>query len=439
VSEVVNDKKIFSLLEVTSSIRKTISERYQRLFWVKAEMNKLNHYSYSGHCYPELVEKVNGKVVAQMRASLWKEDFIRINENFIRTIKEPLKDGITIVFTATINFDPVHGLSLRIIDVDPVFALGELEREKLETIEKLRAEGIFRLNKSLTMPLLPKRIAVISVETSKGYSDFLNVIDNNPSGYKFFCYLFPALLQGDRSVDSIISQLNRVRTLQKHFDVVAIIRGGGGDVGLSSYNNFNLASAIARFPIPVLTGIGHSTNETVAELVAFKNAITPTELADYLIQKLNDFSIPLQRAERLLVDKSKRILAEQRSKFLNTIRHFRSATTNSLITGKVKMQGITKGISQNSYFLMRRCADQRSELLRQLNRSVIAFANNQQVRLNNTEKTINIMDPVHVIRRGFTITTVNGKVVKSSSSVSVGDQLNTTTADGMIISTVTKP
>ena len=121
MSEIINDKKVFSLLEVTLSIKKTIHERYQRTFWVKAEMNKLNHYSYSGHCYPELVEKVDGKVVAQMKTILWKEDYLRINSNFLNTLKEPLKDGINILFNATVTFDSVHGLSLRIVDIDPVF------------------------------------------------------------------------------------------------------------------------------------------------------------------------------------------------------------------------------------------------------------------------------------------------------------------------------
>ena len=147
MSENVNDKKVYSLTEVTLSIQKTIADRYKSSFWVKAEMNKLNHYSHSGHCYPDLVEKTNGKVIAQMKANLWKSDFDRINQNFLKILKEPLKDGIKILFCATICFDPSHGLSLRIADIDPSFSLGELEREKLDTIERLKKEGIFHANK----------------------------------------------------------------------------------------------------------------------------------------------------------------------------------------------------------------------------------------------------------------------------------------------------
>jgi len=436
VSEIINDKKVFSLLEVTLSVKKTISERYQKSFWVKAEMNKINHYSYSGHCYPELVEKIAGKVVAQLKANLWKDDFIRINENFLTILKEPLKDGINILFNATINFDPVHGLSLRIIDIDPVFSLGELEREKLETIERLKSEGIFQLNKGLRIPLLPQRIAIISVETSKGYSDFLKVINHNSWGYKFFCFLFPALLQGDRSVDSILTQLKRVKKVEQHFDIVAIIRGGGGDVGLSSYNNYQLAREIAQFPIPVLTGIGHSTNETVVEMVAFKNAITPTELADYLLQKLHNFSVPVQKAEEVLVDTANRILHDEKLKLINTIRYFQSVTKNSLSNYQNEVKTHANRLSQSAYFLLNREGEYGHELFANLKRSFLGYIAKQSVELLNMEKNVNLLDPAHVVRRGFTITLKNGKAIKSFTEVAAGDTITTVMVDGTIISAV---
>lgn len=432
----VEDKKVFSLLEVTNSIRKTLSERYQRTFWVKAEMNKLNHYSYSGHCYPELVEKNNGKVVAQIRASLWRDDYLRSNSKFLQILGEPLKDGISILFEASINFDPVHGISLRIIDIDPIFSLGALERERLESIARLKAMGIFDLNKKVDFPLVPKRIAVISVETSKGYADFLKVIQNNQWGYRFSCFLFPALLQGDRSVDSILMQLQRIRKVLHHFDVVAIIRGGGGDVGLSSYNNFRLAAEVARFPLPVMTGIGHSTNETVTELVAHRNAITPTELADFLIQRLHDFAAPVNYASTFIADRAKRILLDESRYFDQTVRAFRSGTSNVLATHRRELQMLARGISQNSTFALRRASDQCERAHESLRRSFLAQFQRQRLELTGLEKTVGAMDPVNVLRRGFTITTVNGKVVKSVRDMKPGDQIVTTTPDGTVTSEV---
>src|ERR1043165_5335772 len=156
--QLVNDRQVFTLLEVTTSIQRTLSERYKSSFWVKAEMNKLNFYKHSGHCYPELVEKRDGKIIAQIKACLWREDYQKANANFQAVLNEPLKDGIKILFLAKVQFDPVHGLSLWIMDIDPGYTLGDLEREKQDTIKSLKLEGLFTRNKSLDLPLLPQRI-----------------------------------------------------------------------------------------------------------------------------------------------------------------------------------------------------------------------------------------------------------------------------------------
>ena len=169
--EKISDRTIFTLSEVAQSIQKTLSERYTSAFWVKAEMNKLNHYPQSGHCYPDLIEKTEGKIIAEFRANIWKDDYQRINGNFLAVLHEPLKDGINILLCAKISYHPLYGISLRILDIDPSYSLGELEKEKQATIEKIKKEGIFLYNKTLKLPLLPKRIAIISVQTSKGYSD----------------------------------------------------------------------------------------------------------------------------------------------------------------------------------------------------------------------------------------------------------------------------
>jgi exodeoxyribonuclease VII large subunit len=457
--EILNSKKVFSLIEVTVSIQKTIAERYKASFWVKAEMNKLNYYSHSGHCYPELVEKKDGRVIAQIKSNLWKSDFERINASFINLLKEPLKDGIKILFCASINFDPVHGLSLRILDIDPSYSLGELEREKQETIMRLKKEGIFEANKKLKIPLLPQRIAVISVETSKGYSDFLKVIDQNPWRYKFFKFLFPSLLQGDNSVLSICNQLKKIRKVIQHFDVVAIIRGGGGDVGLSSYNHYELAKQIAIFPIPVITGIGHSTNETVVEMVSFKNAITPTELADFLIQKFHDFAMPIKRGEEVIVDRARRILTDEKLKFRNSIRYFRSVTNNKLMHSRSEIRRESDSLIQHCNFLVKRNTEllnwniqtlgkglynllefnkrQIKETVSKLNVVVLQDLKEESAHLLRVEKHVGILDPVNILKRGFSITLHNGKAVKNKDEVKDGETITTILADGIIESVAT--
>lgn len=421
---------------MSRSIQKTLQERYTSAFWVKAEMNKLNFYKQSGHCYPELVEKQDGKVIAQVKAILWRDDFQHANANFITVLKEPLKDGIKILFLAKITFDPAHGLSLLISDIDPSFTLGDLEREKQETILKLKEEGIYNLNKSLPLPLLPQRIAIISVESSKGYADFMRVIENNEWNYKFFHLLFPSLLQGDKAVAGIIAQLKKIKKVKQHFDVVAIIRGGGGDVGLSCYNSYTLAKEIALFPLPVLTGIGHATNETVSELISHANAITPTKLADYLLQKFHNFSVPVKEAERKITDKSMRLLRESKTNFQAEIKLFRSRCENVLSTNRSEIKGITRTLLKSVQSIFQNGREniivQQGELIRNKN----TFYSNKNRELSHLEKNVSILHPSNVLKRGYSITLLNGKAITKSTQVKAGDEINTQLLKGIIKSTV---
>ena len=499
-----NDRIIFTLLEVTKSIQKTLSERYTSSFWVKAEMNKLNLYPQSGHCYPDLVEKKDGKIIAEIMANIWKDDYRRINNNFLNVLKEPLKSGINILFCAKINYTPENGLRLRIIDIDPSYSLGNLEKEKQETINKLKLEGIYNTNRTLQLSLLPKRIAIISVQTSKGYSDFVQIIESNPWGYKLFMMLFPALLQGDRAAETIMNQLARIKKVKDHFDAVAIIRGGGGDVGLTCYNNYELSKAIALFPIPVITGIGHSTNETVSEMIAFKNAITPTELADFLLQKFHNYSVPVQKAQETIIDKTRRLLKEENLRLFNSVRFFKSITGNLLIkshneihnkyrsllqlTGyfiqrnREQQVSIISGLKRNTQLQLSRGHQQirqtglifRKDVITYLNRSKavvdqsvfqirrgarfafagfalsidqtkiklfdrgLNFIRNEKRGIQVIEKNIALMSPENVLRRGYSITTINGKVLHKVEGVSAGDKMITIISDGEITSVVNK-
>ena len=455
--EKANDRTIFSLSEVALSIQKTLVERYTSSFWIKAEMNKLNHYPQSGHCYPDLVEKTDGKIVAEMRSTIWKDDFQRINDNFLKVLHEPLKNGIKILFCAKISYNPVYGLSLRILDIDPSWSLGELEKEKQETIDKIRKEGIFGMNISLKLSLLPQRIAIISVQTSKGYADFRKVIDENEWGYSFFHMLFPALLQGENAVSSIVAQMARIRRVKDHFDAVAIIRGGGGDVGLACYNNYDLAKAIALFPLPVITGIGHSTNETVAEMVAFRNAITPTELADYLVQKFHNFSVPLRNAQEAIIDKSSRLIQNEKSTMLSTVRYFKSVTLSRLAGSKNEIHQDIKALQHHSgYFLQRRrerdilqnmmlIEKGSAQIFKSMGRTIGDAMGNVFTRsfvllkshvkeLTGLEKNIELLNPLNVLNRGYSITLVDGKALKTVNGAGKGTILTTILADGNIIS-----
>ncbi len=456
--EEVDRKTVFSLLEVTKSIQKTLSDRYTSSFWVKAEMSKLNFYIHSGHCYPELIEKHEEKIIAQIKSTIWKDDYQAINEKFLKVVNEPLKDGIKILFLARISFDPVYGLSLRIIDIDPAFTLGDLEKEKQETIRKLKENGIFDRNKSLKIPLLLQRIAIISVETSKGYADFKNVLDTNPWNYKFFHFLFPSLLQGEKAIESITHQLGRIKKVIGHFDAVAIIRGGGGDIGLSCFNNYELVKEVAMFPIPVITGIGHTTNETVIEMISFSNGITPTKIAEYLIQNFHNFSVPVRNAEEKIIEMSGRLITDVKGNLHAEVKLFRSVTDNILIEHRNQVKRQVQRIQQQSIFLLKMQQGYLKSLSDAMKRSVYALCIdlNREIKhlaadlkkeittqfrqinllLIGIEKNIKIMSPRNVLKRGFSITFHNGVAIKDINQVKNDELIETVVFNGKIKSLV---
>jgi exodeoxyribonuclease VII large subunit len=433
-----SDRKIYTLLKVAQSIQKGIADRYPTTYWIRAEINKLNFYPLSGHAYPELVEKVNGRIEAEMRSVIWKTDFDRIQNKFLAEIKEPLKDGIKVLIEAKITFSPTYGLTLTIQDIDPLVTLGDLEREKLESIQNLKKLGIYDRNKQVPIAVIPQRIAVISVETSKGWSDFLDVLRTNKEGYDFSIQLFPAILQGDKAPGEIMEQLNKVATTAKDFDAVAIIRGGGGEIGLSCYNHFELCKTIAEFPLPILTGIGHSTNETVSEMVSHTNAITPTKLAEFLLQRFRNFEQPmesmLQRFQHLSQQKIK-----ENKHLLVSIHGLFGKNTQLLLQSKAyALMEIQQSIQTKA---MGRIQSQEFRLEQELNRlenlCVLTLQKSIQAVELLAEKS-NLLSPVHVLKRGFSITRLNGKSITDSSILNFGDEIETEVLNGLFISKIEK-
>lgn len=442
--------QIFTLQQVVSSIRKTIEGRYQTLYWVKAEMHKLNRYP-SGHCFPELVQKVEGKIVAQVGGSIWKQSFERINQRFVEVVKEPLKEGTTLLMQVKISFHENYGLSLQIFDIDPNYSLGELQKERQETLKKLQKLGLLRENQSLEFPLLPKRIALISAETSKGLSDFYDVLKTNDDGFEFFTMLFPSYLQGDVASQSIRNALKKIEKVKHHFDVVAIVRGGGGEVGLSCYNDFELCKAIAEFPLPVLTGIGHSTNLTVTEMISYQNAITPTKLSEFLIQCFRDFQIPVLESELSIRNNALEILNDAKNDLKNTSKLVKSGTKELVLVQKSILDktawelnsGVSKKLSKEQFSfnqmmnnISHRSKNMLTEQRNEINRIQANFPKEIQHLLEKSmskvekiEHSIHLLDPIHVLKRGYSITTINGKTVSKKNPPEKGQKMNVRTAD----------
>lgn len=454
----MNEKRqVFSLRQVVTSVRKTIEERYQSLYWVKAEMHKLNLYP-SGHAFPELVQKEEGKIVAQINGSIWKHNLQRINQQFMTVLKEPIKEGSTLLLQVKVSFSELYGISLQIMDIDPSYTLGELQRERQETLLRLQQEGLINKNQQLVFPMLPQRIAIISADTSKGLSDFMKVLNQNQFGYAFFTHLFFAYLQGDAAIESIARQLKAIERVQHHFDIVVIVRGGGGEVGLSCYNNYELCKTIATCPLPVLTGIGHSTNLTVAEMIAYRNAITPTELGEYLLQVFHEFSVPVERAVEQIQRASRTILERTNATFSHTVKQLKSNVQTNLLTQHNKWSTLSRKLNSKSELSIQRQHERLKFIQKDLTTLSKRFHSEKMTYLDDAElflkqnatksmrkkreeievlqRQIQLLDPKNVLKRGYSIVRMEGKSVASSHPPETGNQLEIETFDFKISATV---
>ena len=453
------ERQIFSLKQVVSSIRKTIEERYAQTYWMKAEIYKFNRFP-SGHAFPEIVQRENDKIVAQLSGTIWKQNYDRINQQFIEVVKEPLKDGSNLLMQVKITFNELYGLSLQIIDIDPSFSLGEVQKQREETLKRLQKEGILNCNQQLPFPLLPKRIAVISADSSKGLSDFMEVLINNEEGYSFFTFLFNAYLQGDQAVDSIIQTLEKIKKVRQHFDLVVIVRGGGAEVGMTCYNHYELCKAIATFPLPILTGIGHSTNLNVAEMIAYRNAITPTKLAEFLIQTFREFDQEIRYGQQVVRTKSIDVLFNANQQLDALLRLFKQISKHSAGASKQLLLDLTKSLEFNSQKCVTKNQNQLKNIVVQISHNArfdlkerFNLINQHQEKLkfrstnllNSTsrniielEKNLDLLDPIHVMKRGFSITRQNGKSITSPSEIENEVEIVTEVAEGQFRSIVKK-
>ncbi len=446
--------KTYTLTDLGNSLKSVIEKTYKNHYWVVAEINKLNYYPHSGHAYPELVEKTDGKIVAQFRGQMWKNDFDTANNKFLELLNEPIRDGIKVLMLVKVVFDGMYGLSLQIKAIDPKYSLGDLEAEKNLTLAKLKKEGIYESNKRKTLPLVPKRLAIISVESSKGYADFLQILAQSGEKYCFDLRLFPSILQGEQAVTGIQQQLREIAKTQDEFDAVAIIRGGGGDVGLSCYNNYELSRAVASFPLPVLTGIGHATNLTVTELVAHTNAITPTKLAELLLQHFRRFDDELSRAkekiraltEKILRENKQKIDANQRSLVAATklftarllVYLQRQSETFKASTGK-QLQRSSLALREQQYRITlsteRMVGNQRGKLnyfAGQVAEKSVRKLEMQQQELTHLERTVAVLHPRSVLQRGFALVRGNGKIITSAKKLKSGQELEIELYDGIV-------
>lgn len=273
----------YSLTELSAMVEQTLAPLSQRTYWVRCEIASCS--SRSGHGYMELVENRDfGQLAAKMRATCWSNLYPMLCAYFEQETDQKLGIGMKVLLEVEITYHAVYGLSLNVVNIDPSYTIGDLAKQRMETIRRLQEEGVMEMQQTLTLPTLVRKLAIISAEQAAGYGDFVHQLEE--SGYAFTYQLFPAIMQGDKAEKSILQALNKVMEQEDEFDAVVIIRGGGATTDLGCFDSYLLAAACAQFPLPVLTGIGHTRDVSVLDMVAYSALKTPTAVAAFLVERL---------------------------------------------------------------------------------------------------------------------------------------------------------
>lgn len=404
-----------TLLDLNGRVKSTLLFEMPDAYWVQAEISSISPSS-QGHCYLELVQKdTSGKMfLAKAKANIWRNTWLRLKPYFEAETGESLKVGMKVLLQVTVTFHEVYGYSLVVQDMDPTYTMGDMARRRKEIIDQLTKDGVIGLNRELEIPVLPQRIAVISSATAAGWGDFRNQLANNVYGFRFYVKLFQAAMQGDDVERSVISALDAVAACRDDFDIVVIIRGGGAVSELSCFDSYNLAYNIANFPLPVITGIGHERDDTVADVVAHTKVKTPTAAAEFIISRVFDTAQLLEMLVRRMGD----------------------AVAERMNAENIRLERLAQKIP--SLFAVLKVRHE--QLLENMwNRSVTGVRNLLTVRshkLELLEKSINAADPALILKRGFSLTRCNGHVVSRASDLKKGDRLTTVLADGTVESEI---
>lgn len=450
-----------TLLQLNEQIKNKIQHSFPDTYWVIAEISEIRTVR-SGHCYLELIEKDanSNSIVAKTRATIWAFTYRMLKPYFETTTNQSLESGLKILIKVSIEFQEVYGFSLNIKDIEPSFTLGDIAKKKLEIIRQLEEEGIIDMNKEIEISNLPQKLAIISSPTAAGYEDFIKQIDNNPSGFKIYHHLFAAIMQGDDAEDSIISALERIYEHEATFDAVILIRGGGSTADLMCFDSYLLAVNLAQFPIPVITGIGHERDESIADIVAHTSLKTPTAVADFIIDLFENSIAYLYDLQAQVISITQHVISNKKHRLELAIRALEPIATKALIKQKHKtaelaqqMNFTVKSFFENQQLFFSHVKEsihyhtkrqvqvklQKTHFLKaQLKLEVASFLKNKKQELTLAEKTTSLSSPKNILEKGFSISYANGKPIKNSKDLKVGDKIVTQLNKGEVISRVEK-
>jgi len=448
-----------TLFELNQKVKEALLQSFQAKYWVIAEVSEVKENS-SGHCYLELIQKdeLQDYPKAKARATIWSYTYRMLKPYFETTTGRPLASGIKILVQVEVIFHEVFGYSLNITDIEPSFTIGDIEQKRREAIEKLIADGVFDMNKGLPLPILPKRVAVVSSPSAAGLQDFVNQLNANNYGYVIKHTLFTATMQGSTAEESIIAALNKIYDQCSKFDIVVIIRGGGSQADLACFDSYWLAAHVAQFPLPIITGIGHEKDISVVDLVAHTKLKTPTAAAEFILNKFVEAeSVILELKEKIeyIIDES---ISNQRLQFEKKLSLIATPILQKLSKEEIFIERFLSRLTFSSnQFLLNKHANTLKSVrsiehasLRHTTNSYNSIHQIQNTLIANTSQYIEhqnnyidkitnknaSLDPLTILKRGYSITLFKGKILKDSNDVKKGETITTLLNKGKLKSTV---
>ena len=448
-----------TLTELQLIIRDSLYMALPDVYWVIAEISELKENS-SGHCYLELIEKQSDEknVRSRIKAIIWSNRYRFLKAFFENITGESLREGLKILVKTKVEYHELYGLSLIISDIDPAFTIGEMAIKRQLVIKKLEDEGVFSMNKELPFPAFPQRVAVISSKNAAGYTDFISQLKNNSFGYSFYTALIETSLQGTETELSVIRALDRVADKYNLFDIVVIIRGGGSQSDLSWFDSYNIAYHVTQFPLPVITGIGHDKDVTITDLVASRSLKTPTAVADFLVESMATsesniigISKEIIESSRIIIEKNRNRIETFGIKLLPLSRLMISEVRDKLSTKILDILNIGKELIYKARLIplnqktllsssVRSFVSQKEMMLKKnvqrLTLGTINYLSMNNARLNSLGNNLQILNPENVLQRGYSITSVNGKILKKSDSVKNNYIIDTQLYEGTLRSRV---
>lgn len=451
-------KKTFTLTQLVESVKSVINRTYgENTYWVTAELVKLNIKG--GHYYLELADSVEGFNTAQMKAVVWRTQVLALQTNLGEEFKQLMQPGNRLLFKVSVAYHEIYGLSLTIHDLDPAFTYGEIELKKKQTIERLKQEGLYDLQKQLKLPMIIKRVVLIGSPDTSGYRDFLTEITTNNIYRNFTIQQIATTVQGDKAVAEICQALQEADTYDA--DAIILIRGGGSKMDLNVFNDYQICSAIAGLRLPVITGIGHETDEVVADLVAHTRQITPTAVAKFLYVRVGTFRADLQTNLDRVLTQALSQMARATEQFTNTNKFLSHYFQHIITEYRTDLQSKLHLIQ---LFTADTLAEERSMLQLALNRGGTASVNYLKVlheielpgtldrilvnaqnlidisrlEMNAMRDKIELLNPLKLLKVGYTISSIDHTDLAQYTGDYIGKELQTLTDQFTIYSTITK-